>query len=146
RGRARGQGHGARVRAVRRRAARLPQGGDDHALDRHGARLLPTRPGRRPPLTSRRMPVSQKPRKSRHKTPPAINRGRKRQSGLRRVIYTIVVSVVVGSMALLTVFSYQRAEQRQENASPTTNPQATTTTVLDPVGGIPCPRPEGEAR
>lgn len=91
------------------------------------------------------MPVSDKPRKRRHKTPPAASR-RPRQSGVRRLVATVAISFVAVGLALLTVFSSQRRQQQVDQASPTTNPERTTTTALEPSGGLVCPKPEGQDR
>jgi cyclophilin family peptidyl-prolyl cis-trans isomerase len=89
------------------------------------------------------MPVSQKPRKPRHRTPPASSR-RPRRSGGKRLAVTMAISAVALGLGLLTVFSSQRQQQATEKrASPV---EETTTTLLDPEGGVPCPKPDGELR
>ena len=89
------------------------------------------------------MPVSQKPRKQRNRTAPAASRPR-RHSPVRRTLITIAISMVAIGLGLLTVFSTQRQQQAAEKKQP--DNEATTTTVLEPVGGVPCPRTEGEDR
>jgi cyclophilin family peptidyl-prolyl cis-trans isomerase len=90
------------------------------------------------------MPVSQKPRKTRHRTPPK-KVTRKKQSPIVRFGITAAISAIALSLGLLTVFSTQRQQQAKENkAAP--KEDKVTTTLLDPEGGVPCPRPDGEAR
>ena len=89
------------------------------------------------------MPVSQKPRKQRHRTPPKATR-RPRQSPVKRFFITVAISAVALGIGLLTVFSSQRQEQNQaQKTSPT---EHATTTLLDPAGGVPCPKPDGEGK
>lgn len=89
------------------------------------------------------MPVSQKPRKRRHRTPPKATR-RPQRSGPRRILITMAISAVALGLGLLTVFSTQRQQQNTEQkTSPTEN---STTTLLDPGNGVPCPKAEGEPK
>jgi cyclophilin family peptidyl-prolyl cis-trans isomerase len=91
------------------------------------------------------VPVSQKPRKTRHRTPPAATRQR-RASPAKRFFVTVAISFVAVGLALLTVFSSQRQKQNADKDNPAVKAASTTSTVLDPVGGVHCPLPEGEAR
>ena len=88
------------------------------------------------------VPVSQKPRKTRHKTPPkpTVQLSR-RQSPIQRFLIVAGISVLVVSLALLTVTSYERKEQRAENQAEVV--EKPTTTLLEPFGGVPCPDPAG---
>lgn len=89
------------------------------------------------------MPVSQKPRKQRHRTPPK-KATRPQQSAFRRILVAMGIAVVAFAVALLAVFSPQRQKQNQaEKTSPTLE---VTTTLLDPAGGVPCPKAEGEGK
>ncbi|HZN14262.1 MAG TPA: peptidylprolyl isomerase [Acidimicrobiales bacterium] len=91
------------------------------------------------------MPVSEKPRKSRHRTPPKATT-RRRESPLQRFFKILGISVVAVSLALVAVFSLQRKQQAAEQNDPNVRAQQTTSTVLEPPGGIQCPLPEGQPR
>ena len=92
------------------------------------------------------MPVSQKPRKSRNRTPPAAARRRRRGGGSRIVLAALIGMLSVG-VGLLAVFSPARKQQAAEQKNPgTVAPDRTTTTALEPPGGLGCPRSEGEPR
>jgi cyclophilin family peptidyl-prolyl cis-trans isomerase len=56
-----------------------------------------------------------------------------------------MISFVAIGLALLTVFSTERQKQAVEQKQPDAQAEVTTT-VLEPTGGVPCPRPEGEDR
>lgn len=93
------------------------------------------------------MPVSQKPRKSRHRTPPATTRRPARRRGQRIFTAGLIGALAVG-LALLTVFSPERKQRAAEQNDPAAQQAAsqTTTTLLDPPGGLRCPQSEGEPR
>jgi cyclophilin family peptidyl-prolyl cis-trans isomerase len=58
-----------------------------------------------------------------------------------------MIGLMAGGLALLAVFSPQRQQQAQEQQNPdATTAEQTTSTVLEPEGGVPCPQAEGEAR
>jgi cyclophilin family peptidyl-prolyl cis-trans isomerase len=90
------------------------------------------------------VPVSQKPRKQRHRTPPATSRRRERPL-FQRIVFTTGMGILVVGLALLTVSSVFRKQEAVKQQDPDNNEQ-TTTTELDPIGGVPCPLPEGQER
>ena len=91
------------------------------------------------------MPVSQKPRKSRHRTPPKeLTQRRPKSSPLKRLLVIIGLGILVFSIALLSVFSPERQQQANEQKNPAA--EQTTSTALEPSGGIRCPEASGEAR
>ena len=91
------------------------------------------------------MPVSQKPRKSRNRTPPAGTR-QPRKSPVRRFVAAAAIGALAVGLALLTVFSPERQQKAEQQKNPEAQPEQTTSTALDPAGGLRCPQPEGENR
>jgi cyclophilin family peptidyl-prolyl cis-trans isomerase len=92
------------------------------------------------------VPVSQKPRKSRNRTAATAYRS-PAKGGPRRIFLAAVIGMLSVGLALLSVFSPERKQRAQDLESPTTlAPNQTTTTALDPAGGLVCPKPEGEDR
>jgi cyclophilin family peptidyl-prolyl cis-trans isomerase len=65
---------------------------------------------------------------------------------VKRLVVTAAISVVSLSLALLSVFSFQRRQQAAEKDRPAARSEQTTTTLLEPEGGVHCPLPEGEPR
>ncbi|MBA3654046.1 MAG: peptidylprolyl isomerase [Actinobacteria bacterium] len=91
------------------------------------------------------MPVSQKPRKRRHRTPPAA-KTRPRQTRFRRFVTGGLFGVLAVGLALLAVTSPERRQRAAEQKDPEHRSAQTTTTALEPEGGLGCPRPQGESR
>jgi cyclophilin family peptidyl-prolyl cis-trans isomerase len=93
------------------------------------------------------VPVSQKPRKTRHRTPPKdLTQRKPKSSPIKRFAVIIGLGILVFSIGLLSVFSPERQQQAAEQNNPNAQSDATTTTVLEPTGGIRCPETSGEAR